>query len=363
MKKIAVDLAENSYPVYIGTNIFQQIDKLISKHKLHKNICVIADSKVYNLYKNRIDNYIKNYNAKISLIKIKAAEKNKSMNTVEEIYFHLLKKGFSRDTLILAIGGGITGDIAGFVAATFMRGVQYIQIPTTILSAVDSSVGGKTGVNFGNAKNIIGAFYQPKFVLIDSIFFDTLKKEETICGIGEIFKYAFIADESFYKFFDKNYEKISKLETKSILSIIERSIKFKSAVVSVDEKESGLRKILNFGHTFAHAFEIQQKHQIKHGQAVILGISCALYLSNKLNLISDNQLTDYLRLLLKFRNEIKIQNTNFSQLYSIMNKDKKNYNNEIRFVLTRGIGKTMIDIAANKADVKYAILNGISLFE
>jgi 3-dehydroquinate synthase len=263
---------------------------------------------------------------------------------------------------VLAIGGGITGDVAGFAASTYMRGIKYVQVPTTLLSAVDSSVGGKTGINFNDTKNIIGSFYQPDLVLIDSNFFKTLHNEEILCGVGELIKYAFITSPKFSKYLINNLENILSLDEKTIVKVISESVRYKGDVVFNDEKERGLRKVLNFGHTFAHAVEVEQNHKVKHGQAVIIGIACALYLSKKVGLINDEQLKNYLRILKPFEKLISVKKYDRNKLYSIMGRDKKNTSGNIKFVLIKDIGQIVLDYEAEKKDVFYAIDNGLALF-
>jgi len=243
-----------------------------------------------------------------------------------------------------------------------MRGIKYIQVPTTLLAAVDSSVGGKTGVNFGKTKNVIGSFYQPKLVLIDTNFFNTLPKEEMLCGIGEIIKYAFMLDEDFFNFVIKNFDKLLLNESKVIDKAITESVTFKGNVVTADEKETSIRKILNLGHTYAHAFEVQQDHKLKHGQAVIVGITCALYLSRKLNFVEEKDFIKYLDLLKHFSNQIRLSKIDKEKIYKIMQRDKKNRNNKIKLVLFRKVGIIITDIEVEKNLIYESISKAILHF-
>ena len=223
---------------------------------------------------------------KVSTYTFSANEKNKSLAQTEKIYKFLTDNAFDRNSIIVALGGGITGDIAGYVASTYMRGIRFIQIPTTLLSMVDSSVGGKTGVNFNHKKNMIGTFYQPDFVAIYPEFLSTLPKRELHSGAGEIFKYAFLADIKNYNLLKNNLSKLFSNKLFDIENTIQSCLKIKANVVENDEKEiTGLRKILNLGHTFAHAFEVESNYKLKHGEAVIGGIFCALFLSEILGYI------------------------------------------------------------------------------
>ena len=362
MKNIKIDLPENPYTVKTGYNIFENLPSEIKKLKLYKNIFIVVDSNVQKIYSNLIKDTFENSFEKVFIEKVKVSEKLKNFETVNRLYSKLILKNFGRDTLLVAIGGGIIGDIAGFAAATYMRGIPFVQVPTTLLAGVDSSVGGKTGINFGSVKNVVGSFNQPRLVLLDTKFFETLPEEEKICGFGEVVKYAFLTDKKFFDFLGKNFNKILELDKSAVQKILKTSIEYKASVVIEDEKESGIRKLLNLGHTFAHAIEVEQKHKIKHGQAVVVGIACALYLSGKLELIDDKLLEEFLSLIIKFRDYIVIEDFNKAELYKLMIRDKKNKNSQIKFVLPVTLGNILLDVSASKEDVFYALDNGLNLF-
>ncbi len=302
MENININLPQNGYDVHIGENTFRQLLELINSSNLNNNLFFVIDKNVKELYSNLIDTLINNYQKKINSLIIETNENLKSFETLQNIYSSLLENNYTRDTLLVAIGGGIVGDICGFAAATFSRGIEYIQIPTTLLSAVDSSVGGKTGINFGNTKNIIGAFNQPNFVLIDVRFLDTLNKEEMLSGLGEVIKYAYLTNQSFYKYVKDNISSIIAKDHKVLLEIIKESVRFKGDVVIRDEKENGNRKMLNLGHTFAHAYEVETNYKIKHGQAVIIGITSAIFLSFKLGIMTKPKMEELLELVYIFKN-------------------------------------------------------------
>ncbi len=363
MKKIKIPIEQNEYNVYLGHDIFNRLFNIVEKLKLNKNIMLIIDEKLYGIRKSEINNLIKTYNGKLNIMVIKASEKLKSFYTLQKIFNKLLEKEYTRDTLLIAVGGGIIGDIVGFASAIFSRGVQYVQVPTTLLATVDSSVGGKTGINFGGTKNIIGAFNQPKFVLIDSDLLTTLPKKEMISGLGEVIKYAYLTNRNFYDYILSNVDNILDKNNNVLEKIIEESVRFKGDVVANDEKESGTRKMLNLGHTFAHAFEVEQNYKIKHGHAVIVGIACALYLSNRLNLLSDKKLEVLLELILRVKRLIKIsEDVDYKRSISIMKRDKKNRDGKIKFVLLKDIGKILIDVEATDSDIKYSLKMGLSIF-
>jgi 3-dehydroquinate synthase/shikimate kinase/3-dehydroquinate synthase len=279
----------------------------------------------------------------------KANEINKNFNSVNSILNILLNKNFSREDCLISIGGGITGDVSGFAASLFKRGLKFINIPTTLLSQVDSSIGGKTGINTKYGKNLVGSFYQPNLVISDIQFLKTLPRREIICGYGEILKHSIIASKKFYKFLEKNNKKIINLSSPFIEKAIYESCKIKKSVVEKDEKERGMRKVLNFGHTFAHAYEasLGYSKKLNHGEAVILGMKTALSFSLKNNLLSKNDYNSIINhisnanLPSKIKNFLKIKD--LSKILSFMTKDKKNNSNKINLVLLKSIGSPIIN--------------------
>ncbi len=363
MKKIEINIPNNSYNVYLGKGIFPKFTFLLKKENLSGNIFFVIDKNVKRLYPELLKSIIEDYPTKVRSITVESIEKNKSYSTLQKIHSALIKYNYDRDSLLVAIGGGIIGDITGFSASTYMRGIKYIQIPTTLLASVDSSVGGKTGINYENTKNIIGTFYQPELVIIDPQFFKTLPKEEMLCGIGEVVKYCFLTDKKLFNYVRKNINEIMLNNYSIIENIISEAIKYKGDVVRADEKESGIRKVLNLGHTFAHALEVEQKHKLKHGQAVIVGITCALYLSSELHLIKNKDFNLYLNLLKKFEAEIHLSSVDTDSLFSIMLRDKKNRNNQIKFVLLKEIGEIVTDVPIEKKLVRESISKALTHFK
>ena len=227
----------------------------------------------------------------------------------------------------------------------------------------DSSVGGKTGINFGSTKNIVGAFYQPKLVLIDINFLITLPKREIISGVGEIIKYAFLINGDFFQYLEKNLYKLIALDKKVLAKVITESVNYKASVVVKDEKEeTGIRKLLNLGHTFAHAIEIERNHKLKHGEAVIVGLACSLYLSNRLGVLKDSSMVKGLRLLKDLAVFIKINKYNETKILNLMKRDKKSLNEKYKFVIIKDFGKILVDVDAENEDVIWAIKQGINFF-
>lgn len=363
MKKIKINIPQKEYNVFLGSGVVNQIPQILKKEKLSGKILLVFDSKVKYHYGKQIKDTFKDSELTFNSMSIVSSEKNKSFETLQKIHKVLIDNNFGRDSIIVAIGGGIIGDIVGLAASTFMRGIKYVQIPTTLLASVDSSVGGKTGINFNHTKNVIGSFYQPETVIIDTNFFNTLPAEEILCGLGEIIKYCFLIDKSFYGKVSKNIDQILNNDEKIIKQVIESSIRFKGSVVENDEKEAGIRKVLNLGHTFAHGFEVEQNHKIKHGQAVIVGITCAAYLSYNLGIITINQLNEYIILLKSFSQKIKLRYVDKAKLHKIMHRDKKNRNDEIKFVLIKNIGEIVTDIIAPKKIVSKSINEALAHFQ
>ena len=355
MKKIKVKLTKNSYNINVGKNCYLNIVEEFNSLGLNKNIVIIIDKNVKKYWEDYIRKPFSNYKSRIEYYFLKPGESSKSYIELNRIYSFLLDNNFGRDTLILAVGGGVTGDLAGYAASTFMRGVQLVHVPTTLLAAVDSSIGGKTGINFHSKKNMIGSFYQPESVYIDTNFISSLPRKEITSGLGEIVKYAFLSDDNFFNYLKDNIEKVYTYDEVVINELILKSALIKASVVSQDEKETGLRKILNLGHTFAHAIESDLNFGIKHGEAVIAGIISALYLANKTGILKKSMMREYLSLPLKIHLPPLLQNLNEKNMVNIMQLDKKSRNGEINFVLISEPGNILIDVKSGERNILYSI--------
>ena len=295
---------------------------------------------------------------KISKFLFTAKEGNKNLKNINKILKILLYKNFSRNDCVITIGGGITGDVGGFAASLYKRGLRFINIPTTLLSQVDSSVGGKTGVNTKEGKNLIGSFYQPKMVISDTEFLKSLPKREIVCGYGEILKHSLILNKVFYNYLKNNSLKIINLESPFIEKAILESCKIKKAVVEKDEKEKNFRKILNFGHTFAHAFEaaLGYSNKLNHGEAVILGMVTALKFSFDIRLIKFKEfnkiLNDIQNTNLPFNIKSYFSLKDLNLILNFMKKDKKNFSERINLILLKKIGSAVIDKEYNSIKIK-----------
>ena len=346
--KILVKTNESFYPVVIGKNILINISDILKENKIFFQKCIIIyDSNVPLITLNILKQKLKNKNTFV--YKIKSSEKVKNINTVNKILNFTLKHKFHRTDLIISVGGGIVSDIAGFVSSIFKRGINFVNMPTTLLSQVDASIGGKTGVNSTYGKNLIGSFYQPKLVLSDILFLKSLPKRELICGYAEILKHTIIQNKKKFLFLDKNLKKIFDIDEKIISKTIYESCKIKKSIIEKDPLERNLRKILNYGHTFGHAFEASFNYskKLNHGEAVLLGMYCANNFAYRKNIINESDFNTIEKHFAKFdlSNKLKkiLKRNNLSRIINYMKSDKKNYNNKINLILLNKIGSAKIN--------------------
>lgn len=355
MKPIKININTNSdkYPIIIGSGLLTQIYSLLKKNAIDfENCLLVIDKKVP---KTLIGKILKSLSKKkVFIFFFNASEKNKNQKTTNKILELLLKNNFHRTDCIISIGGGITGDVAGFASSLFKRGINFVNVPTTLLAQVDSSIGGKTGINSKYGKNLIGSFYQPKLVLSDMEFLKTLPKREIMCGYGEILKHSLINSKQFFMFLDKNASKVLNLQSPFIEKSIYQSCIIKKRIVEIDEKEKNLRMILNFGHTFAHAYEAAfgYSNKLNHGEAVLLGILNASKFCLKIKLMQISEFKLIQKHLLKY-NLIKKLNKKFNdndikKFISFMLKDKKNNNKKINLVLLKKIGNPIFNSKFDK---------------
>ena len=347
MKKQEVKFknSKNNYSVLIGDNLINLIPnkiKLLCPNT--KQIALIIDKKIPNKFKKVFQKKLRGY--KLLFISFEANEKSKSINTVNSLLQKLLLKNFNRSDLVIAVGGGITGDVVGFTASILKRGVNFINIPTTLLAQVDSAIGGKTGINSLHGKNLVGTFYQPKLVVCDTSFLNSLPKKEMICGFAEILKHSIIKDKKFFKWLKNNSKGILLKNLKKLSYAIKKSCEIKMYFVNKDVNEKGLRMALNFGHTFAHAIEANSKYSksITHGEAVLSGMILATRLSvirKVCNLKTLRDIEEIYR-----QNNLTGTYKQFSNIKLIkslipfLKNDKKNNDNKINFILIKKIGKT-----------------------
>ena len=337
----------HNYSIIIGKN---SINILPKKIKLlcpkSKNIAFIIDKNVPIKFKTDLKKKLKNY--RLLFLSFSASEKNKSFNSVNYYLKILLSKNFNRSDLIIGVGGGITGDVVGFVASIFKRGINFINIPTTLLAQVDSAVGGKTGINSVFGKNLIGTFYQPKLVISDTSFINSLPRKEMICGFAEILKHSIIKDKNFFNWLEKNTKLIFSKKSKELIYAIKKSCEIKIHFVTKDINEKGLRMILNFGHTFAHAIEVRNNYSknITHGEAVLSGMILATKLSVVKRICSSKTLSQIKKIYLKNKLDFTFKKysnqSSINKLIPYLKNDKKNNDNKINFILLKNIGQTAL---------------------
>lgn len=343
MVEVIVDLGERGYSIHIGTGIERQLPGWLAALRLHSKILVVSDANVGGLYAQSILTALANAGYQAEVFIVRPGEDSKSMEMAMQLYTKAIEMGLERQSSILALGGGVVGDLAGFVAATYLRGVPFIQIPTSLLAQVDSSVGGKVAVNHKLGKNLIGAFYQPKFVAIDTGYLDTLPLRELSSGMAEVIKYGVIVDKEFFEFLEDNHSLIMARNANTLVEAIRISCQSKAGVVTHDERESGERIILNFGHTIAHAIEAGTGFaRYNHGEAVAIGMHGAALLSHYLGLCSKACVERLCKLLAKYQLPLTAPGCDIEQLLAFIHRDKKSSGGKVNWVLMQEVGQVAV---------------------
>ena len=359
MRKVRVELGSNSYDIYIGSALRDELKKFVSAAKFSKKALIVSDTNVEKIFGGAIRLILEDAGLEVKSVIIPAGETSKSLAEAEKIYTAAIEFGLDRKSAIFALGGGVVGDLTGFVAATYLRGVPFVQIPTSLLAQVDSSVGGKVAVNHKLGKNLIGAFYQPKAVFIDLDMLNTLLSREIASGLGEIVKYGVISDPELFKYLEDNAYQTLALEADVMEHIIARSCEIKADVVSKDEKEGGLRRILNFGHTMAHAIEEATGYsKYTHGEAVAIGMIGAAHISKSLGRIDEATLERLQNLIDKLGMVSRAEGCDVDHMFKAIFRDKKTINGKINWVLMDSIGKVSI-VSDVSDDVVRAAFNYI----
>ncbi len=363
--KILINTKTKKYSIFIGSKLINRINKVLSSQQLFfSKILIVIDKNIPLKFKKKI---VKNINAKVKKIYIfNANEQNKNQRQVELIQNILFKNSFNRNDCLIAFGGGITGDVVGYCASTYKRGIKFINIPTTLLSQVDSSIGGKTGINNSYGKNLIGSFYQPDLVISDIDVLKSLSSREIICGYAEMIKSSLLDSIEKFKYLDNNFKNIINLKKPFIENAIINSCNLKKKIVQKDENEKNLRKVLNLGHTFAHAYEscLGFSKKLNHGEAVILGIENAVNFSNQSNILKKKSYD-----LIKNHLEKIPINKSFNQLFkvkdadriiSFMKSDKKNNSKDINIILIQNFGKIKINYQIKKDKLKKFLISELN---
>jgi len=341
MQQVDVDLAERSYPIFIGTRTLERMPSELSKLLPDwSHAVIICDEKLLDSIGKSVEARFIAANKRTSVLIVPSGEENKSVAGLSELWSGLLAAKSDRKSVVVTIGGGVVGDLAGFAAASFTRGLRFLQVPTTLLAMVDSSVGGKTGINLPTAKNMVGAFWQPHAVWIDTSTLDSLPEREFKSGLAEVVKYGVILDESFFVYLEQNSQAILTRSPEHIQHIVRRSCELKASVVSKDERETtGLRAILNYGHTFGHAIEAKTKYGLfLHGEAISIGMTMAGRLAAKLGLWSDGCQERQTSLLTNLGLPIHFSEVAGEQLMEAMQSDKKTEHGKLNFILPTRIG-------------------------
>lgn len=356
-KVLTVDLAQHSYPIYIGSGVLSLLGEYFHRIFGNRRAVIVTDDIVGPIYAQQVLSSLKSAQLEAHLVSIPPGEASKRLSVTEMLYDKMFDFSVERSDVILALGGGVVGDLAGFAAATFKRGINYIQVPTTLLAMVDSGVGGKTGINHPRGKNMIGAFYQPKFVFTDIEILKTLPRRELGCGLAETVKHAVIRDGSFFEMLEANNRPIIELQSDLLVEIVVRNCRIKAEIVSLDEREANLRGILNYGHTIAHAIEtVLAERDFHHGEAVALGMIAAARLAAQRSLLKAEQAQRIFNLLKAF--DLPTQITGdlpVDQLYQSMQHDKKVREGKINFVLPTSLGSCTFVNDLTETEIKNVI--------
>lgn len=324
-------------------------------NRKYDNICIVSDSNVSKLYLAEVISIFKETGSNVSSFSFDAGEASKNLDTVNMLYEHLILKRYTRNSLLVALGGGVVGDLTGFAASTFLRGIDFIQIPTTLLSQVDSSVGGKTGVDFKGYKNMVGAFYMPRLVYMNLGTLNSLDDYNFACGMGEVIKSALIADANFYQWIKDNKDAVLAKDYDSLAYTVSSCCQIKGHVVEIDPKEKGIRAYLNFGHTLGHSIEKLSEFKLGHGQCVAIGMVCAMHLSKRLGYINESEILDVINVLKEYNLPVSVAGLKDTDILSASKSDKKMTDSKIKFIILKNIGEADSYMNFSDEDLLFAI--------
>lgn len=354
---IQVPLGDRSYPIVIGRDLLGQLGEYLVAHQFPRRVAVISNPRIDALYGQAVAQSLERQGFSLLRFNVPDGEEYKNLEVLESIYDALISQGFDRGCGLLALGGGVIGDMAGFAAATFLRGIPYVQVPTTLLAQVDSSVGGKTAVNHSLGKNLIGAFYQPCLVLIDVATLATLDHRDISAGLAEVVKYGMIRDREFFAWLEMQADKLLHLDSESLVYAIKKACQIKADIVEIDEKEGSIRAYLNYGHTFAHAIEALCGYgQWKHGEAVASGMMVAAQISRNLDLCEQADVDRLRDLLSHLALPVMPPAYPLEDYLTAIRRDKKVQEGTLSLVLNRGIGDVLLHLLAEPAAVFSAAL-------
>ncbi|MGN0298585.1 MAG: 3-dehydroquinate synthase [Lachnospiraceae bacterium] len=343
------------YDIVIEHSFERLLEELTAFSIEKKRICIVSDSVVASYYLEPLMEILKGNCRKATSFIFSAGEINKTLDTVRQLYTHLIEEEFDRNDMLFALGGGVVGDLTGYAAATYLRGIDFVQIPTTLLAQVDSSVGGKTGVDFDCYKNMVGAFHMPRLVYMNVSCLDTLPERIYLEGMGEVVKHGLIKDQNFYYYLDKHSDAILQRDKSVLEYILYVNCSIKREVVENDMKESGERALLNFGHTLGHAIEKLAGFQMYHGECVAVGAVAACYLSMKKGFLTETELNHICRMFQKNGLPTCVENMNVDEVIAATKHDKKMDAGVIKFILLKSIGKAYICREVNEQDMREAL--------
>ena len=348
----------NDKPIYdiVIRNDFDKLAECVSNLGISgRKLCIITDSNVAPLYADEVKALLENTNNRVFVFTFNAGEENKNLDTVQDAYEFLIQNKFDRKDMLVALGGGVVGDLTGFTAASYLRGIDFIQIPTTLLAQVDSSIGGKTGVDFRAYKNMVGAFHQPKLVYMNIDTLNSLSSRLFNSGFGEIIKHGLIKDKTYYEWLKQNVSNIKNREPEVLEEMVAKSCNIKRCVVELDPTEKGDRALLNFGHTLGHAIEKNMNFQMIHGHCVGVGSLAAAFLSARRGLISMNEVEKLKQLMLDFHMPVSVKNLKTADIIAATKNDKKMDGGVIRFILLQNIGTAFIDCSVTETEMADAL--------
>ncbi|MBU0628290.1 MAG: 3-dehydroquinate synthase [Nanoarchaeota archaeon] len=363
MEKVRLNLRkeiDNSYEILIDKNLLSKVPSDLKKSNVGNRYLIITDSNIKKLFGDNLLDLMRKEGLKVDILSFKAGEQSKNLETLGELLSGAQKLGLDRKSAIIALGGGVVGDIAGFVAATYMRGINYAQIPTSLLAMADSSVGGKVAVDLPTGKNMAGAFHQPKKVYMDVSILNDLPQKEMINGLSEVVKHAFIIDKGLFDFINKNLSKILDKDLDVLVQLVKRNCEIKAMIVEKDEKEAGLRKIVNYGHTIGHAIETMTHYKkYSHGEAVAMGMVVEGLIARKIGMLSEDGLRLQNEMIKKVGLPVKIPKLEADKVINELKKDKKVVGGKIEFVLLEAIGKSKYGVSASNEIIKEALEESI----
>lgn len=355
-KKLTILYQEQPcYDIVIENNFKKLGAAFQTLHISGKKICIVTDSNVGALYADEVKDVLENTGNRVFVYTFPAGEENKTLATVEDVYEFLIQNKFDRTDMLAALGGGVVGDLTGFTAATYLRGISFIQIPTSLLAQVDSSIGGKTGVDFRAYKNMVGAFYMPKLVYMNCFALNSLSERLFASGLGEIIKHGLIRDKEYYTWLLEHSAEILSRDNDTLEQMIYQSCLIKKAVVEKDPTEKGERALLNFGHTLGHAIEKLMNFSLYHGECVVLGMIAALNISKKRGLITEQQLNDAMGMFQNYNFPLTVTGISAQDVVAVSKNDKKMVSDKIKFILLDGIGTAFIDMTVTDEELIEAL--------